>query len=124
MDPYSFSTQVFDWIRSTCLTKWYPKTAKFGDNFLQDDDYLLIQKSRRGMENTLTIQAIGIRLDYARLGYTRKFLMDIEKTAREHGVDAIVIQSIINTRMIKIAEGLGYTLSPYSVACYEKRIKE
>lgn len=123
MDPYTFSTEVFDWIRSTPLTKWYPKTAKYGDNFLQDDDYLLIQKSRRGMEKALTIQAIGIRQDYGRLGYTKKFLMDIENTAREHGVDVIVIQSIINTRMIRLAEGLGYTLSPYSMACYEKRLK-
>lgn len=120
---YKFTLDACQWISSVPLSRWTPRFVTFGDNLVEEDDHLVLQASRRGYEKGLTIQAVSIRTEYQRQGHTRKLLKELEATARAHGLDYIVIESIVSKEMKYLAKSLEYQLDPCTTANYIKKIK-
>lgn len=120
--PFAFTTNVLAWIATRPPGGWRPATQEFGDRSMEDDDYLLIQRSQNMVGAGLTIQAIGIRERHRRQGHTRYLLKRIEAAARARGLAYVLIQSIMGNEMLALAESAGYTRVPNGGADFIKRL--
>jgi GNAT superfamily N-acetyltransferase len=120
--PFAFTADVLAWIAARPPGGWRPATKEYGDRSMEDDDYLLIQRSQNMVGAGLTIQAIGIRERHRRHGHTRYLLKRIEEAARARGLAYVLLQSIMGDEMLALAESAGYAQVPNGGADYIKRL--
>jgi GNAT superfamily N-acetyltransferase len=120
--------QVAEWIKQPGVKLWRG-TGEFGDRSLSDNmEYLLIQRSVDVDEKTgkmikgITIQAIGVPKSKRRQGIATKMVQAVEDTAREMGLDYVLVQAIGSEKMLALVEKRGYQVKLYDPSSYLLRL--
>jgi hypothetical protein len=120
--PYTFREQAVAWIQARPATGWRPETKEFGDREMDQDDYLLVQRSSNALGVGLTIQAVGLREPLRRQGHTLVLLTSLEEAARNHGLAYVLVQSVLSDDMTQLVSRAGYLPAPNGSADFIKRL--
>lgn len=93
---------VVEWIKQP--EKFWRGSEEFGDPDIKEENHLLLQKSLRGSftNRGITVQKIGVPKHKRRQGEATKMLDIIEKTAKDCGLQYVMIQSVGSDEMVEL----------------------
>jgi hypothetical protein len=94
---------VVDWIKASPPIMFI-ETKEFGDPDFEKDCHLLLQKCIRGSltNKGITVQRIGVPKNQRRKGKATKMLDIIEQTAKECGLQFVLIQCVSTDAMVEL----------------------
>ena len=97
---------VVSWIQKP-LFPWVG-SEEFGDPEFEDDCHLYLQRSMHtGFTKRIDIQRIGVPPEKRRQGIASNMLDIIEKTAKECGIQYVLIECVSSEAMKKLIEKRG-----------------
>jgi hypothetical protein len=104
---------VEKWIQKPCPDFLWLGTYKFGDPTLKHNWYLFLEKSMivSPYNRGITIKSIGVPYSQRRQGKATAMLDMIEKTAKECGLQFVMIEAVCSEEMTAlIGKRGGYEL--------------
>lgn len=83
------------------IKQWKTKRLELGDRNMQEMDYILLQRT---FDGGIIIQVIGVREEMRRKGIATRMIKMVESL----GAKYVILQSIMDDDMLKLAKKLGY----------------
>jgi len=118
-EVFDFEQDLITWL-SQYPQRWHGSMS-FGDRSFEYSEHIGVQKSFQGRLEGITIQTIGVRPEYRNQGIATRMIVTVERVAQELGKSYVLIQSIMNKEMRRLALKLGYEQMPYGSSDYIKR---
>lgn len=83
------------------IKQWKTKRLELGDRNMQEMDYILLQRT---FDGGIIIQVIGVREEMRRKGIATRMIKMVESL----GAKYVILQSIMDDDMLRLAKKLGY----------------